>query len=111
MKYLPERFLLFIINFKFLVTILEGGDLAGAHGLVLVKLAEAADDLHHLVHAGLLAALHRRVAHNVLQTQRKFLNKRNIFILENIKQINISMETIWFVYFFLLPELIFYHNL
>ena len=85
---LPESFLLFIFHFKFLVTVLKGRDLPGAHGLVLVELAQAPDHLHHLVHAGLLAALHGRVAHNVLQTQGSFLNKWNIFFLENTKYNN-----------------------
>ena len=66
---------------KVCVAALEGVDLFGAHCLVLVELAHALDHAHHLIHAGLGPALRGGVAHEVLQTERQFLNKGNVFVL------------------------------
>ena len=65
---------------------LEGIDLLGAHGLVLVKLPHALDDAHHLVHAGLGPTLGRSVAHQVLQTEWQSLDEGHIFVLRAAKE-------------------------
>ena len=78
----PERSALLVLNLEVTVAGLEGGDLLGAHGLVLVKLAEALDDAHHLVHAGLGPTLGGGVAHQVLQTEWQSLDEGHIFVLQ-----------------------------
>ena len=77
----PERSTFLVLNLEVGVARLESVDLLGAHGLVLVKLPHALDHAHHLVHAGLGPALRGGVAHEVLQTERQFLNKGNVFVL------------------------------
>ena len=77
----PESSTFLVLNLKVGVAALEGVDLLGAHGLVLVELAHALDHAHHLVHAGLGPALRGGVAHQVLQTERQSLNKGHLFVL------------------------------
>ena len=81
----PEGSTFLVLNLEVCVAGLEGVDLLGAHGLVLVELPHALDHAHHLVHAGLGPALGGCVAHQVLQTQRQSLDKSHIFILRAIK--------------------------
>ena len=77
----PESSTFLVLDLKVGVAVLEGVDLLGAHGLVLVKLPHALNHAHHLVHAGLGPALGGGVAHEVLQTEGQSLNKGNIFVL------------------------------
>ena len=79
----PERSTFLVLNLEVCVAGLEGVDLLGAHGLVLVELPHALDHAHHLVHASLGAALGGGVAHEVLQTEGQSLNKGNIFVLRD----------------------------
>ena len=79
----PERSTFLVLNLEVCVAGLEGVDLLGAHGLVLVELPHALDHAHHLVHAGLGPALGGGVAHEVLQTEGQSLNKGNIFVLRD----------------------------
>ena len=73
---------------------LEGGDLFTAHGLVLVKLAHALNDAHHLVHAGLRPALGGGVAHEVLQAERKSLDEGHVMVLDSLSAISWSSEQV-----------------
>ena len=90
----PKCSLFLVINLKFAVAGLEGVNLLGAHWLVLVKLAEALDDAHHLVHAGLLSTLGGCVAHQVLQTEGKSLDEGNIFILNALPAIAATCQQV-----------------
>ena len=82
----PERSTFLVLNLEVCVAGLEGVDLLGAHGLVLVKLPHALDDAHHLVHAGLGPALRGGVAHQVLQTEWQSLDEGHIFVLQATKE-------------------------
>jgi len=73
---------------------LEGRDLLGAHGLVLIKLSEALDDTHHLIHAGLGTSLGGGVAHQVLQTEGKSLNEGHIFVLNALPAVSPPSEEV-----------------
>ena len=55
---LPEGLGFCIVDFKVFVTALKCLNFFGAHGLVLIELAQTTNNIHHLVHASFLTSLH-----------------------------------------------------
>jgi len=80
-SWFSEGLFLRLSRLEALVALVEGRNLCATHCLVLVKLPQARDHRHQLVHASLLTFGRCPIADQMVEAQRKSLNERNIFFL------------------------------